>query len=233
MPSPGAACWATDATAWTTEKWTGDDKPYSAARLRTEREVAASHDPLAVVARYKALAHDNPHNALAVFCWASAAYAAVPFAASDNEYEKCVLGVLDALAGAPSPHTYEYARMRYLIQLCGYWDMTDLTSLGHRLLKTNIDDPDVLEQVAVLTPDLTSGVALVRKSIKIRPGRLNSYLHLGEIYYESGGNPGNRERAIENFKIYLSMSPRESDTRKWAVQTISYLNSKLAEAKTK
>jgi hypothetical protein len=230
VPSPGSSDWSTDASPWTSEKWTGDDKPYSAARLRIEREVNTSHDPLAVVAKYKAMAGDNPRSARATFFWASAAYAAVPYMSSDDEYCRLMVGVLDALAVPPSPHTYE---MRYLIQLCGFWCTPDLTVLGHRLLKMEYDDPDVLEQVAVSTPDLTAAIALVRRSIRIRPGRPNSYLHLGEIYYLNSTEPENAERAVQNFRAYQSMAARDRDTRIWVRSKISFLNSKLDEPKTK
>ena len=55
-------------------------------------------------------------------------------------------------------------------------------ALGHRLIASTGEDPDVLEQMGVSTPEVPKAVELMNEAIKLRPGHPKSYAHLGEIY---------------------------------------------------
>ena len=233
-PSPGCISWSTDCDSWTSEAWSGNDAPYTEARLRIEREVDASHEPISVANSYKLKATTSPSNPLVVFSWAVAAYEASRSSKSDAEYLRCTAGVLKALAISPSPDTYEYDRMRYLVQLDGYDEMPDLAGLGDRLLKHNKNDPDVLLQVAVSKQDLKTALALANASLLIKPNTRAAYGDFGEIYMDHMYLPGKKalygRAAIAAFEKCLELLPPNKDARNWLRSNISWCRSQVSAA---
>ena len=219
---------------WTAEQWTGDSSPYLKARGRIAQEVDASKDRLGTVAAYKYQAELRPLDPLAVFCWAAAALEASKYVESDADGDKCTAGVLEALAVPPSPRTYEYARMRYLFAIDGHWQSPNLKALGNRLLSVNSVDPAVLEFVAFSSGG-SRGITLMDEAIKITPGDRALYCNLAYIYMDAfeydNGPVAYGHMAVQDFRKYLSMSPRNKDSIKWALHYMEEVSSMLASGK--
>lgn len=131
---------------WAAEAWTGDDAPYRAARAAID-QAANSKDTLAAAfAHNKAAALKDPNNPLAVFRWGYAAYL---FTKKQTRLEgfKTLEGLHDAFEDAPSPHAYDYDRLRFLVEEW-YTSNREATALGQRLLTVNKDDYDVEYRLA-------------------------------------------------------------------------------------
>jgi len=221
---------------WTTGQWTGDDSPYLIARTRITHEIEASKDPLGAINSYKVQAILRPWSHLAVFCWAVAALEASNYARSDDEYERCINDVKTALAIPGLPYVREYARIRYLFEIDGNWQDPDLKALGDRLLSTNRKDPYVLEEAACShEDDVPRAVSMLDESIKIEPGHPAPWCILAYIYMDAfeydNGPVAYGHMAVQDFRKYLSMSPRNKDSIKWALHYMEEVSSMLASGK--
>ncbi|MDR3707819.1 MAG: hypothetical protein P4L33_05945 [Capsulimonadaceae bacterium] len=223
----------TTSLSWTTEAWTDDNRPYAETRMRVRDELASSRDPARIVASYRQSARRQPRNALAVYCWAAAAWEASVNPGSEQFYRQVTTGVREALAVPLSPHTYDYARMRYLFEADANRRMREMKELGDRLLAVDQRDPPVLYQTALAyTDDVPKAAALLDEAIALAPTSAANHGTLGYIYvmaflYRNGPEDYAR-KGITELRIYLSLSPKNEDSCNWARIGIDAANRKLS-----
>jgi hypothetical protein len=219
---------------WAQEQWTGGDTPYAAARSRIESVVAAGQAPEALAAQYAVQAKNEPNNAVAQFSWAYAVRLAdkdspASKAASDRIFATCV-----EIAETPSPHSYNYDRLRYLLWL--QWGNGAashfLKDMAYRLLaKDPKDFPVLIGLASIYTQNKDKaaqqkGYALIQKMIHDYPSKPEAYDMLGGWYYTQYmfyHNPKNYHLAMSNHQKSLGMYPPASPRRAGLPEVMDFL----------
>ena len=123
--------------AWTQDAWTADEKPFQSARVALVMAQQQHKDMLALAKQYGAAAKKRPNDALAVFKWGCAAWLAYNYGLN-TAANAALFEAYNALERTPSPHSYQYDRLRYLIDACN--SRRGVKELGERLLKRNPND---------------------------------------------------------------------------------------------
>ena len=225
-------------TEWAAEAWTGNNTPYQKAR--TQIDYALSESPQSgkiLLAKYTAAAKANPASPLALFRWAYASLKLDP----QPHYlgEDGLDAVRDAFAKPPSPHTYDYTRLRFLL-FEHSMPIPELIPLGRRLLKQQpIDYPVHYYYIASLRVGPTikdSQLALleVDKLLQQQPNTISLYALKGSIYLGRwAGEKSNHlpkkadgESCIAAYQEYLDRSPTNDPFRKSAQDVIDWVRTR-------
>ena len=140
--------WQPHNSAWTKEEWTGDEKPYR--EVRQKIEVAAKSGTLApLYIGYEDEAVHNPQNALAQYAWAYSMYCTpqkIPSSVCGSFTSLQWRPVIIAMDAVHSPKTYEFARVRFLVEsmLFNFYEPADdFFDLTTRLLKIEPTNPEI------------------------------------------------------------------------------------------
>jgi len=209
-----------DGWDWASAPWTGDDKPYQ--KLREDIRLVVAKDAQPLLDQYKAEAEAKPKDPLAQFAWGYAALRTPALVGHENVTVD-VSGLPDALAAAPFPRTYNYARLRFLAQ-AQVRPNAQLEDLGRRLLKRDPTDPAVMyQQIRVLEqtgakPQNTEALGLAKTLVEAYPSQL-AYLQklanvYDETYIDSGFHKEDAEKAIATYEKYLRLAPPDDPQRK-------------------
>ena len=227
-----------DGWKWTTEQWDGSEQPYQQIRKRIDDLADHGADLLALSNANKSVADAAPNDPKAQYAWA---YAAWKFTRLPHESEKrysLLQDIPEALAATPSPHSYEYARMRFIIQsslVC----KPQLRSVGKRLLQREPSDDDVKNLlVRVYIPVQTlaekaEAIAYLRQLIAENPKKASYQATYGWIYmtsYEALKQPSDADKAISYFQTYLRIAPADDDYRASVPGLIHYVQYMKATA---
>jgi tetratricopeptide (TPR) repeat protein len=220
---------------WADEQWTGNDEPYITVRTQIEQAFDRNAQPKAVVTQYEESAKREPNNPLSQFGWAYAVRLATksPSFLVDNTSD-LLTSVNIALAEAPSPHTYNYDRLRYLIWL--QWGNGAashfLKNMAYRLLQRNPKDFPVLQGLASIYTQnedkgaQKTGFSLIQKLIRNYPSKPEVYDMLGGWYYTQYmfyHNPKNYHLAMSNYQKALGMYPAASPRRAGLPEVMDFL----------
>lgn len=181
-PHPMASPWQ-----WTEEKWSGDEEAYQKLRTTVDDNKAVGKLTLETIERYKILHEKKPSDTLALFQWSYASFQATQ---SNPPISQKQLPAPHIFEEAPSPHTYEYDRLRFLVW-AHYTPDARLQTVGERLLRHTSNDYDVeyyLTQCynpghSVL--EKQKAVSLAQRLVRVAPGRPGSYSALGGVYFNS------------------------------------------------
>ncbi len=204
---------------WLNEKWTGNDAPYASLRNQINSAIATGTSPNELVAQYAPQAKRVPNNTLAQFAWAYTVWLQVKAIAFPQQQRLDLLRTVSvALALAPSPHTYNYDRMRYLIwlQFGGGAASHYLESMAYRLLaKAPQDFPVQLGLAAIYTQNedrgqQKKGYAYIQQLIQGNPDKPEVYDMLGAWYYTQYlfyHAPENYRQAISYYQKAYTMYP--------------------------
>lgn len=211
--------------AWVYTEWTRNDGPYAATRAQIERAFSTGTQPQVTVSQYEAAAKREPNNAFAQFAWAYAVRLATKSPSFHiSNVQDLVFSANVALAEAPSPHTYDYDRLRYLlwIQFGGGGASHFLKGMAVRLLQKDPHDfPVLLDQTLIYTQNRDKaarhrGYALIQRLIHQYPGKPDVYDALGCWYYTEymfEHDPKNYRLAISTYQKALAMYPTDSVRR--------------------
>lgn len=138
--------------SWMRENWSGNEAQYR--KLRAEVYQASRSDLVSSewVAPYAVSAQQKPNNPASQFALAYAIYRAhfhdQP-ATRDREYSQAV----QSLAKVHSPHTYEFARLRFLLASSAGGNIYPLRVVGGRLLRRVPNDAEVKARVINVLDD--------------------------------------------------------------------------------
>ena len=211
--------------AWTTEKWDASDRPYQQIRDNIWRSISSGQKPEILDAKYRALAKSEayhpPYDSVAQFRWAYVAYQAVivnPQLIDHSDFAAAT----QALGYGPSPRSYEYARLRFLMEAMS-WPDIHLKVAGERLLARVPDDFQVKYQLThVLASGSTSSqnmnqaVLYAQQLVRAMPSKGRMYGLLGETYYTrwlSGKSSMDGDNAIAAYEKYLALAPPNDSFR--------------------
>lgn len=217
VPPQFAARWA-----WTEQPFEGDDTPYRVARKKIDAELRLGKQPYEVLTRYRSLAQKSLNDPVAKFRWGYAAYRAnvtkPPLRQSD-----ILQGVPDALGASPSPSTYEYLRLRYLVT-SQYATNDYLVALGERLVQRDKDDWEVAHYQyqgnTVATPAGKQRKLYYAQELWRIKGKPNNVLlavaYVYELSWAINEDSEDARKAIEYWETYLA---REKSDQKYRQQT--------------
>jgi hypothetical protein len=226
---------------WTKEAWTGDDKPFIA--IRNDIDTAVVHAPTgklsALVHKYEAVALKKPADAKAQFAWGYAAVRArkAGYDFSDRQWG-VPLNISFNLAEVPSPRSYQYNRLRFLVAL--WWrEFPQLKGLGFRLLRRNAQDYDVKYY---LTRILSSGndseqqkaIGYAQDLVRMQPKRPSAYEALGSACWLAFRGTDNRaiaDKSIAAYRKYLQLIPANDKSRPQVESLIKVIQEQKAKGK--
>lgn len=128
---------------WSRAPWSASDRAYSDTRAAIDAEMKRGTPPSQLAARYRPAAEAQPDHPLVQFRWAYATYCARVAIAYGPARQRLVYPAMQALRVPRFPGSYEYARLRFILEGWLVPSMP-LLSLGERLLQRSRHDPDVL-----------------------------------------------------------------------------------------
>ncbi len=236
-PKPPAYYWY-EHMEWTNEVWTGNDKPYQIIRNQINAVFARSpQSGQALLAKYAADHKAHPASPTILFRWAfTSLKLAPPYSALGNDG---LDAVRDAFAKPPSPHAYNYTRLRYLLYQYARPDPNFL-KIGARLLKYQpVDFPVQFYYAATLiySSNLTGvqeGITEVQKLIQQQPKRISLYALEGTGYHRVWWYNKNKnlpvkaagDSCIAAYQEYLSRAPANDPFRKSAEDMIDLIKTR-------
>jgi len=248
---------ATPSDAWVSQSWKGDNTPFKAIRQTLDKQIKEDNFQ-ALLLNYKKQAQANPKNSQTVFQWAYAAYQSIQITPNmpSEDYTNTVESVHQALAQAPFPNTYDYARLIYIFG----GDSPVLLPAGERLLDQDPNDPPVKMKLAANWSALFGmdrvykhqtntkaerrAVALAQDLIKSDSKNVRYYSLLGLIYAgiyypDKSQNSEYAYKSIAAYQEYLRLAPSNVDRhsitgerRFIAQESIKEIREKLKGAKT-
>ncbi len=199
-------------TSWKKEAWSGSDQPYAAIRKEINKAGKGTGD---LVLRYKSAAQKNPKDPVAAYRWGYAYYVAATHNPSLLR-SKTMQEVLEFLRAVPSPRSYEFARLRFLLEGNGDEPGAYLKEVGKRLLARRSKDNQVkFTLVRLLNPglyleDRKLALAYGQDLMAAMPDKPNVYNLMGDIYmriYVQTKDPSARDKAIAAYEKYLALAP--------------------------
>ncbi len=230
-----------EATAWTKEQWTGDNQPFEQVREDLSGVTVKKLTLPVLLARYKALAKQNPADPVAQFRWGYTAYLMLESTMDGSMQHHILYGVREALGRASPPCAYDYARLRFLIEGC-QGRVYGLDEVGERLRVRRPDDYAVLYYL-VGALDQRPDIAAKRKAlgcalrlVQLRPDLPHPYSALGGVYqrmWDASHDKRYAASAISAYKTYLDMAPASYTWRPMAERMIKIIQMGEAEQQAK
>lgn len=225
--------------AWADESWSGDDGPYRRIRDEIDCLVTTGQKPEALALTYGVQARTRRSDPEAVFRWAYAAYvaASVPHLSVAEKYQRLGLSV-STMARPASPHSYQYDRIRYLLEVfispVGDYH---LIQMGERLLqrepnnreffydyvKNLSDGGDAWDRpYSRVHADLQKALSLAKTDLQAHPNDARLYRLIGDVYYAQWRHDNaqaNAQSATQAYRRYLQLTT-EPDNRTHAERSL-------------
>ena len=217
--------------SWTTQNWTATDKPYVEAReaigsrykLNTLREVELT--------QFKKASFAKPDDALVRFKWAYYAYCMALREPSLSLGSAKLSGVEQAFRFNPSPGSYQYTRLRFLVLSYLTQSGPQLKKLGERLLLRDAKDTSVkYVQVTHLNNGDASNQAQALKYaqqlVKEQPQTPAMYVLVAFLYrnrWLGTHSKSDANAAIANYKRYIALGKLSSEQRSEVEENIQEL----------
>lgn len=243
-----------DQWAWTKEAWTGNEANYrrlrrsiegavfqdrqtanrtanrqQTSRTRTTQRPATQRTSQLVQSYRRAIGQkvSDPTN---IFAWAYSSYRAAQI---DPAFEAELAQAYQRLAREASPRTYEYARLRFLIEARSL-PRRQLLNVGRRLLSEGSDDFEVkFRLIEILRPGLSASekqeaLSYAADLIHQQPERPSVYTTLGGIYYRSwlvSKSSQDKNSAIAAYNRYLGLATSNDEFRLQAQRLVQQMGS--------
>lgn len=224
-----------DPWTWTTEAWNGNDKPYRQIRSEIDAAIKRGKSPIALANQYKATAKTEPrqpsYDPQSQFRWMYAFYQAAlrdpRYANSSDEVR-----AYESAGYFPSPHSYEFARVRFLLTTLGSPD-PHLQGLGERLLKRNPKDYQVMRiLLRVINPndsesEKQQALGYAHTLIQVGPNSPMGYGSLGGVYFAlwmKGRSAEDYKQAVANYNRYLELAPAADPFRANIAKLFNLMN---------
>lgn len=209
---------------WTTDAWNADPKPYQQARQTIDQAVSKHEDLSKLSTQYQAQYHKKPDSPLALFRWAYTAYQ-VMLAADTSIAKHQALGDLqEAFYHTPSGHTYEYARMQFLV-IEFYTSHQQAVPVAKRLLKVQPNDYRVEYSLGIIylndfVPAKTDDALAISHHLQqLYPAKALVYTLTGEAYllrWYRYKKSVDAQEVVKNYQKYLQLASPKSEFRKRA-----------------
>ena len=213
--------------AWASQAWSGDNSPYHAIRVQVDRAGAQGKLTLPVLQAYYKSWQQAQNNPLALFRWAYADDVAVHHSHNLPPHPSPGDGAFEA---CPDPHTYDYERIRYLVNWPG--NEIVLFPLAKRLLAHDPKDYPLQFNLAARyggrdsPAEKAASIARAERLLAQYPNKPEIYGVLGGIYCDHWvfkKNAADAQKAIFYYNKYLQLAPLSDPWRKQAVYWIKAL----------
>ncbi len=221
--------------SWEAEQWTASETPYREAEKQVLQALNTKDEKQlrSVYARLEAKAEAQPTDAMAQFKQGVALSRLIRRGIDDLRKSRYLLERMSRL----SPHSYMFARTRYLVERGHNHYSPDVRQVGRRLLKRSPDDYVVLYyQTTALDTRIPrerkESFAHAKRILKMRPNDYKSYYLMGDRYralwvssnvnskapvgkkWNGKQDKGNRDRAISYFRETQKFLPKDDPFRK-------------------
>ena len=226
--------WLEKTYAWTKVPWTGDDTPYVALKTQIDGTISPQQKPASIqstVSEYQTQARQKPLDALAQFGWAYAVYKTAQIdplllnpksknLTREAAQQKAIRPAVKALASVPFPATYEFAKLRFLLETFRF-PPAELAPLGKRLVERDPKNPKMIYsylQVADLSEDgnRRHALALAQELVTLEPKNPDYHAILGDMNGRSYAVTKNKQykaHAIAEYQEFLRLAPANDPFR--------------------
>lgn len=205
---------------WIKEPWIADDCPYIKIRAQLDKALKDKRFTQATLDKARTSVLQRPADPKAQFRWAYAVYQARYAGIALNE-QQVLQDVRVAFASIPSPRSYQYARLRFLVE-GAYHDNPAVKVGGMRLLRRNSKDHEVKFFVIRL---LSTGSAVEQKQalsyaqelVRLYPLRATSHSALARVYVDRWNrdhNSADADKSITEYRKYVDLAPPRDPSRK-------------------
>lgn len=214
--------------SWTSENWTGNDAEYRIIRADIEAQQSQGTLDLPTLEKYKTLWEQDRNSPTELFRWAYASFRATQ---QNSPVAQKQMILPDAFGEVPSPHAYEFSRLRFLVD-AHYFPHSQLQDLGERLLRHTADDYDVSYYLISCykpwesTVEKEKALKLAQNLVRKNPTRPGPYSALGSVYFGLwfvNHHQQDGDDAIKAYREYLRIAPVDDAWRKQVIKSIKYV----------
>ncbi len=218
----------TEQYSWTQERWNAKD-PYARIRSTVDAALARQAKPEQLVEQYRLTAKKQPQSSQALFQWA---YGSYRYSVQVHKLDRRSASQMNLkFAQLRSPHSYQYARMRFITEAM-LFPSSRLKDLGLRLLKRNPNDVDVshymIDMLNLAKPqERATAFACAQRLVRLAPQRASSHASLGWVYFRSwllNKNPADADKAVSAYQKYLQLAPPDDEFRSRAQKIIGMIH---------
>ncbi len=218
---------------WMEEKWNSDEATYQKLRTATEKDKREGKLTSDMIEGYRLLHEKKRKDPIALYQWGYASFEATQVNPPISQVQ---LVSPMAFEEAPSPHTYEYDRLRFLVW-AHYSPHARFQTVGERLLGHASNDNDVRYYlIQCYDPEHSEqekqkAVTLARNLVRSAPRRPGSYSVLAGIYFRLwmvNHQAEDANRAVSAYQEYLRIAPKSYAWRRQAENIIGYIRSHQA-----
>ena len=227
-PQDSASRWQ-----WMEEKWNGDEAAYQKLRAVIEKNKREGKLTSDVIERYRLLHEKKQTDPSALYQWSYASFEATQ---TNPPIFQAQLVSPTTFEEAPSPHTYEYDRLRFLVW-AHYSPHARFQSIGERLLRHTPNDNDVRYYlIQCYEPEHSEqekqkALTLAQNLIHSAPYRPGAYSALAGIYFRLwmvNHQTKDGNKAVSAYQEYLYIAPKNYAWRRQAASIIGYIRSHQA-----
>ena len=206
---------------WRTAPWTQSETPYLKIRQQVDAAIKQGQSPTEMLRRYEPKGADM-NKAEPLYRWAYIAYRA--FVASKSQDAGAVnltLRPLSYMDRNPRPHSYSWARLRFLVTtLSPVYKTKELRDVALRLYKRNPKDVQVrYKLIGILSmtankEDYLRAIRMAQEEVKRSPKNVTWQRSLAFAYESAWLNDSSPVYALaakQQYRKLLSMYPPKSE----------------------
>lgn len=218
--------------SWMIEAWTGDNRPYRQSRTETDKVSSNPSSLDSIAKRLESDVEKNPSDPKREYQWAYATYKSA-IVSNPRDENKLILS-RDALQRANPPHSYDYTRLRFLIEATLFVgpQYNNFIAVGKRLMQRDPNDVEVKYQMVKIlgdSPRLTDqnmAVAYAESMVHQHPERGNYHANLAGAFLSRWllfRNHSDAENAVAEYQRYLTIAPPDASFRSQAEHMIKLI----------
>jgi len=225
---------------WTQQAWTTKDD-ISLHLLRQDLDEKYGYGkadiPLEAVNKYKQAFFRASKQRSKLFQWGYAAY----LLQTEDQFHPSDPMLLKELEATRPPLSYEFIRMRYLLDVSQFRNNDYMVALGERLAKADPNDCDVryylVPGIRVNTPERKRKSLLYAKDlVRISPDHADGYAVVAHVYWLIWISSHNKDveagrQAVHWNKEFIKHEtrPSKAEAREQIQKQIDWLNKTIAE----
>lgn len=226
--------------AWTTEEWTGSDRPYLQIRKEVDALVRQKRLTASSLRQVQSAAEEKPDDPQAQFRWGYALLKApdAGIQLGRNVYDSYAVytPVVRALARPGSPRSYQYARARFLLMTL-QMEVAPLKTVGVRLLRRDPKDTRVKAylvryfSVSRSPEERRQALKYAQEIVHDFPKWPGSYNTLGGVYENAlfgFGDLAAADKGIAAYLRYLDLLPPQARERQSGLAVIRIMRQEKA-----
>ena len=208
--------WLARRAEWTNGPWSGDDRPFAAARNSIKAKASSGESLDADLEKLTRSVTAHPDNALNEFCYYYTMYQKLKQTTNPDMEFVIRCGEVDSLIVKHSmPHTYNFSRIAFLCSVTGYQDPM-LIDIAKRLVAHDPSDYVCKYQLVNLllmrpaVSDKLLGLKYAQEIIKSQPNKSSPYAQIAFAHYELWQithKESEARSAIATYHKYLQLVP--------------------------